>query len=52
MTKPLFWTVTGEDFGRSIAWAKKQPNLINLHIKEALKKLQHDKPETPSHPHL
>jgi hypothetical protein len=25
MNKPLFWTVTGRDFGRSLAWAKKQP---------------------------
>lgn len=23
--QPLFWTVTGRDFGRSIAWAKQQP---------------------------
>jgi hypothetical protein len=28
--KPLFWTITGCDFGRSIAWAKKQPRLRDL----------------------
>jgi hypothetical protein len=33
MNKPLFWTVTGRDFGRSIAWAKKQPpNPLNTAI--------------------
>ena len=34
--KPLFWTVTGNDFGRSISWAKKQPNALSQQIKTAL----------------
>lgn len=25
--KPLFWLVTGRDFGRANKWAKTQPNL-------------------------
>ncbi len=33
---PLFWTVTGNDFGRSISWAKKQPNALSQHIKTAV----------------
>ncbi|HEX7632519.1 MAG TPA: hypothetical protein VF388_10320 [Lacunisphaera sp.] len=33
---PLFWTVTGNDFGRSISWAKKQPNALSKQIKTAL----------------
>lgn len=33
---PLFWTVTGNDFGRSISWAKKQPNALSQQIKTAL----------------
>lgn len=35
--QPLFWTVTGRDFGRSIAWARKQlPNPINVAIRDYL----------------
>lgn len=30
-----FWTVTGNDFGRSIKWARKQPNALSEHIKTA-----------------
>src|SRR5688572_3153881 len=33
---PLFWTVTGNDFGRSISWAKKQPNAVSAQITTAL----------------
>src|SRR6478609_4012112 len=33
---PLFWTVTGNDFGRSISWAKKQPNAVSEQITTAL----------------
>lgn len=33
---PLFWTVTGNDFGRSISWAKQQPNALSQQIKTAL----------------
>jgi diacylglycerol kinase family enzyme len=32
----LFWTVTGNDFGRSISWAKQQPNAVSEQIKTAL----------------
>jgi hypothetical protein len=28
--RPLFWTVQGADFGRSIAWARRQPRLRDL----------------------
>jgi len=34
--KPLFWTVTGNDFGRSISWAKKQKNAVSAQIKTAI----------------
>ncbi len=33
---PLFWTVTGDDFGRSITWAKKRPNAVSEQIKTAI----------------
>ncbi len=33
---PLFWTVTGNDFARSISWAKKQPNAVSETIRTAL----------------
>lgn len=33
---PLFWTVTGNDFGRSIGWAKKQRNAVSEQIKTAI----------------
>lgn len=33
---PLFWTITGNDFGRSILWAKSQPNEMTLQIRKAL----------------
>ncbi len=33
---PLFWTVTGNDFGRSNSWAKKQPNAVSEQIRTAL----------------
>lgn len=38
--QPLFWTVTGADFGRSIAWARRQPNRIieQIRIAQAAKK--------------
>lgn len=37
--KPFTWTlVTGADFGRSIRWAKKQPNEVSIQIKNHLKK--------------
>ncbi len=36
--KPLFSTVTGSDFGRSIKWARSQPNSMTLQIR-AFKKL-------------
>lgn len=36
--KPLFWTVTGTDYGRSIKWARSQPNQLTLKIREALAK--------------
>lgn len=37
--KPFPWTsVTGVDFGRSIRWAKKQPNEVTLQIRNHLKK--------------
>jgi hypothetical protein len=31
----LFWTVTGRDFGRANAWAKRQPNRVREQIKAA-----------------
>lgn len=34
--RPLFWTVTGNDFGRSIAWAKCHPNQVSEHIRAAI----------------
>lgn len=34
--QPLFWTVTGADFGRSIAWAKRQRNSVVEQIRAAL----------------
>ena len=33
---PLFWTVTGNDFGRSISWAKKQRNAVSTQIRTAI----------------
>lgn len=33
---PLFSTVTGADFGRSIKWARSQPNQLALHIGDAM----------------
>lgn len=38
MKKPLFWTVTGLDFGRSIKWARSQPNALTEAIRLKLKK--------------
>lgn len=35
-TAPLFWTVMGTDFGRSIAWAKKQPNEMTRQIRAGI----------------
>jgi hypothetical protein len=32
MKTPLFQTVTGRDFGRSIAWAKTQVNPLNAAV--------------------
>ncbi len=37
--KPLFWTVTGNDFGRSITWAKKRPNAVSEQIRTATSSL-------------
>lgn len=39
-SKPLFWTVTGADFGRSIAWARRQPNRVieQIRIAQAARK--------------
>lgn len=34
--RPLFWTVQGADFGRSNAWAKRQPNLLTQAIRRRL----------------
>jgi hypothetical protein len=31
--KREFWTLTGEDFGRSIAWARQQPNVVSEQIR-------------------
>lgn len=33
--KPLFFTVTGADFARSIAWAKRTPNQVSQQLKAA-----------------
>lgn len=34
--KSLFWTVTGRDFGRSIAWARRQPaNVVTAAMRAA-----------------
>lgn len=38
LPKSLFWTITGRDFGRSIAWAKKQPRLRDLIAVQRIKK--------------
>ena len=39
MKRPIFWTVTGRDFGRANAWAKRQPpNPINAAIRAHLAK--------------
>jgi hypothetical protein len=45
MTKvtPLFWTVTGRDFGRSIAWARTWRNPIRLHAQAVLAKINPSK---------
>ena len=32
-TKPLFWMITGSDFGRSINWSKRQQNAVSEKIK-------------------
>lgn len=34
--KPLFWTVTGNDYGRSISWSKRQGNAVSAQIKTAI----------------
>jgi len=36
MKRPLFWTVTGSDFGRAIRWARSQPNAMTQAIRNAL----------------
>jgi hypothetical protein len=33
---PLFWTVSGCDYGRSIAWAKRNPSPVTERLREAL----------------
>lgn len=33
---PLFWTVTGNDFGRSINWAKQRRNAVSAQIQTAI----------------
>ena len=34
--RPLFWTVTGRDFGRANAWARRHPSTLNAHIRASL----------------
>lgn len=34
--KPRFFAVTGRDFGRSIAWARRTPNAVAAQIRAAL----------------
>lgn len=38
-SKPLFWTITGEDFKRSIKWARSEPNLVREAIQKKIKEL-------------
>lgn len=45
--QPLFSTVTGRDFGRSIAWARKTPNAISSAIRAAVARVT---PRDPSRP--
>jgi hypothetical protein len=33
---PLFWTVTGNDFGRSISWSKRRGNAASEQIKTSI----------------
>jgi hypothetical protein len=40
--RPLWFTVQGRDFGRSIAWAKTQPNTVDEQITAAVKRLRGD----------
>jgi len=46
--KPLFSTVTGRDFGRSIRWARQAPNALTEAIKSATARFRAGEPERPS----
>ncbi len=45
--QPLFSTVTGRDFGRSIAWARKTPNAISSAIRAAVARVTPRDQERP-----
>ena len=34
--RPLFWTLTGRDFGRANAWGRRHPSTLNAQIRERL----------------
>jgi hypothetical protein len=36
VNRPLFFTVSGLDFGRSIAWARRTPNQVGEQVRSAL----------------
>lgn len=46
--KPLFFTVTGRDFGRSIRWARSTPNALTSAIRAATARFRSTDPERPS----
>jgi hypothetical protein len=41
--KPIFWLITGADFARSIAWAKRTPNAVSVRIRAAVDALRSGK---------
>jgi hypothetical protein len=47
MNLPLFWSVTGYDFARSIKWARQQTNVVQAQIRKAAGKCDAAKKEKP-----
>ena len=46
MPAPVFHTLTGEDWGRGLAAARKEPNAVAQKIRAAIAKQKADKPKT------
>lgn len=40
LKKPLFWCVTGEDFGREVAASRKKPNPVLVKIQSKIAELK------------